>query len=136
MFIGYQVLGLSTIHVVSHLTLIAFRYYYLLLTNEESRHTADIGNQPKGKKLRKAEETITETLHALSLLCALLALPTQHATALLVCRIHMCGRVWVGGQVCTLAGWGHAENQGRQRWQGKPSSNSDEAWGCNQLHSV
>ena len=58
MFIGYQALGLSTIHVVSHLTLTAFRYYHLLLTNEEPRHTADIGNQPKGKKKGKKEKDI------------------------------------------------------------------------------
>lgn len=118
MFIGYQVLGLSTIHVVSHLTLSAFRYYYLLLTNEESRHIADIGNQPKGKKLRKAKETITETLPALSLLCALLALPTQRATALLVCRIHMCacvgGRAGVHtGRVGSCGESGQAEVAGQ-----------------------
>ena len=57
MFAGYQALGLSTIHVISHLTLTAVlwdRDYYLLLTNEEPRHTADIGNQTKGKKLRNS----------------------------------------------------------------------------------
>lgn len=136
MFIGYQALGLSTIHVVSHLTLTAFRYYHLLLTNEEPRHTADIGNQPKGKKLRNSRRDNNRDTHALSLLRALLALPTQHATALLVCRIHMCVRVWVGGQVCTLAGWGHAENQGRQSGRASPVATVMKLGAGCQLNSV
>lgn len=65
MFIGYQVLGLSTVHVVSHLTLSAFRYYYLLLTNEESRQDSRHRKSAQGQETEKSKRDTTETLSAL-----------------------------------------------------------------------
>ena len=99
MFAGYQALGLSTIHVISHLTLTSVlwdRGYYLLLTNEEPRHTADIGNQPKGKKLRNSRRDNSRDTPRSDCLCCVPCWHFQLNTPLLSwsaghTRVYVCG---------------------------------------------